>query len=276
MIKALLGSIWLGVTLFMLAAPADSILSVSNSVGDPAATISGRVTNSKGKRLGGAQIEATSLGSHVTVAAKTNKDGSYRLADLPPGPYSVTARMPGFRTIVNPGFNVETQGNLALNFCMDCGSVPDSSGGGGAGGGSSNQTGTATKSAGDSPLALAASSSLAANFNESAASKSGHSLATAPGGMRSSLNEDLQLQHGANGGTQPAPVSVKASVYSGLGSNLLVNSFNISPSLNVDGRFLNFSAAERARGAGRVECFLEGGRFRISTRRRSCHRENHW
>ncbi len=221
MSKPVFGSCWLGVTFFLLAVHADPILLLSDTFRrEPSATISGRLTNSQGKFLGGALIDETNLGSHLVVWAKTNKVGSNRMTVLPQGPYRVTARMVGFRMIANPSFKMEAQDKIALNFCMDCSAVPNSSAGGAGGigagdtgGGSSNQTETSTRTTAHGPLALAGSSSLTPN---------------------SYLSEDLQLQQGANGDSQPAAVRVNSSISSEIGGYLLGDSINLFPSLKGD------------------------------------------
>jgi hypothetical protein len=221
MIRSVLGCIGLGITLFLVAAHADSILRVNDPVlGNPTATITGQVTNSRGKLLDGAIVEATSLESQLIVGAKTNKDGSYRMALLPPGTYRVAARMAGFRTVSNPSFKVGAQDKIALNFCMDCGAVPNSSSGGGGGtgagatgGGSSMRTGTTTQSIVNNPLTLGGSASLVPNSN---------------------INEALQLQLGVNGSTQLVPGSLNSSMSYGISGNLHADSYDHVSSLKGD------------------------------------------
>jgi len=62
-------------------------------------SIVGWIADSSGSRLPGVTVEAASpqlQGIRVTV---TGSDGGYRLAALPPGPYAVRAKLPGFTGI---------------------------------------------------------------------------------------------------------------------------------------------------------------------------------
>src|SRR3990172_1570161 len=89
----------------------------------PTATLTGRVTDSIGGALRGAQVDATNLETNTVFGTKTNKDGLYRIPNLPPGPYRVIVRSFGFRTIVKPGVKLHVQDIIALNFSMQIGSV---------------------------------------------------------------------------------------------------------------------------------------------------------
>ena len=89
----------------------------------PTATLTGRVTNSAGDTLTGAQVEATNVDTNQPFHGTTNREGLYRFLNLPPGNYRVIARMFGFRTIVKPGVRLHVQDVIALNFSMQIGSV---------------------------------------------------------------------------------------------------------------------------------------------------------
>lgn len=89
----------------------------------PTATLTGRVTNSVGEILAGAQLEATNIDTNTVFRGTTNQEGLYRILSLPPGNYRVIVRMFGFRTIVKPGVRLHVQDVIALNFSMQIGSV---------------------------------------------------------------------------------------------------------------------------------------------------------
>ena len=93
------------------------------ALASPTATLTGRVTDSLGGILTGAQIEATSIDTNTIFRGKTNKEGLYRIPNLPPGHYRVIVRMFGFRTIVKPGVELHVQDAISLNFSMQLGSV---------------------------------------------------------------------------------------------------------------------------------------------------------
>jgi hypothetical protein len=89
----------------------------------PTATVAGRVTDSLGGVLAGAQIEVTNVETNTSFRARTNQLGLYRVPNLPPGYYRVIVRMFGFRTMVKPGLKLHVQDVIGLNFSMQLGSA---------------------------------------------------------------------------------------------------------------------------------------------------------
>lgn len=59
----------------------------------------GAVTDSTGAAVANAEVEATNVGTNVTTRAKTNTSGEYRIDNLIPGSYRVSAKASGFKTI---------------------------------------------------------------------------------------------------------------------------------------------------------------------------------
>src|SRR5215469_10073311 len=60
--------------------------------------ISGTVQDRTGAAIQNATITATNLATNETRSVKSSNTGFYRLLDLPPGKYRVTATSPGFKT----------------------------------------------------------------------------------------------------------------------------------------------------------------------------------
>src|SRR5262245_15262445 len=89
----------------------------------PTATITGRVTDSLGGVLTGAQVEVTNVETNTIFRTKTSNLGLYRVPNLPPGYYRVIVRMFGFRTMVKPGLKLHVQDVIGLNFSMQLGSA---------------------------------------------------------------------------------------------------------------------------------------------------------
>jgi len=89
----------------------------------PTATVTGRVTDSLGGVLAGAQVEVTNVETNTIFRTKTSNVGLYRVPNLPPGYYRVIVRMFGFRTMVKPGLKLHVQDVIALNFSMQLGSA---------------------------------------------------------------------------------------------------------------------------------------------------------
>ncbi|MBM3777498.1 MAG: carboxypeptidase regulatory-like domain-containing protein [Acidimicrobiia bacterium] len=76
--------------------------------------ITGTVTDTTGALLPGVTVEAGSpaLIERIRVDV-TNREGSYRIVDVRPGPYSVTFTLPGFSTLRRDGID------LVSNFTAD-------------------------------------------------------------------------------------------------------------------------------------------------------------
>src|SRR6185503_796786 len=89
----------------------------------PTATVTGRVTDSLGGVLAGAQVEVTNVETNTISRTKTSNLGLYRVPNLPPGYYRVIVRMFGFRTMVKPGLKLHVQDVIGLNFSMRLGSA---------------------------------------------------------------------------------------------------------------------------------------------------------
>ena len=61
-------------------------------------TIRGVVKDSEGGVLPGVTVTATSPSMATPITAVSTTDGTYRLLNLPPGEYTITAELPGFRS----------------------------------------------------------------------------------------------------------------------------------------------------------------------------------
>jgi outer membrane receptor for ferrienterochelin and colicins len=82
-------------SLRMLSMTCAMLLWTASAVAAQNGAISGRVTDARtGRPLGGAQVRASSPGA--TFVGSTRDDGSYRLAGLPPGTYTVSVTRIGF------------------------------------------------------------------------------------------------------------------------------------------------------------------------------------
>ena len=61
------------------------------------ASLSGTVSDVTGALIPGAEITAKQTGTGVVSTALTNESGTYRFPSLQPGPYEVSASLPGFQ-----------------------------------------------------------------------------------------------------------------------------------------------------------------------------------
>lgn len=101
------------------------LLSVVSSpvLSSTSATITGRVTDSQGLVVPGAQVQATNILTNISYNGETNEDGLYHISNLPPGEYRVIVQKDGFASIAKPGVELHVQDIITLNFAMQIGSV---------------------------------------------------------------------------------------------------------------------------------------------------------
>jgi hypothetical protein len=87
--------------------------------------IKGVLTDAGGTPLPGASVVAASPVLMGTAAALTDANGAYRLINLPPGTYTVTASMPGFKTIKQTGVLVQVGQTYMVNLKTDVSAVSE-------------------------------------------------------------------------------------------------------------------------------------------------------
>ncbi len=82
----------------------------------------GQVVDSRNAPVVNAQVTVTQAEIGLVRAAQTDVTGSYRLAALPPGSYSVTVSKDGFRSEQRPAVELSSDAALPLNFTLQAGS----------------------------------------------------------------------------------------------------------------------------------------------------------
>src|SRR6185437_9552261 len=90
------------------------------------ATIFGRVTDSSGAVITGAEVEIRNVDTGISVTSSTNADGLYTVPSLHPGHYVISVRKPGFRSVSATGLELNVQDNVARNFSLQVGSAAES------------------------------------------------------------------------------------------------------------------------------------------------------
>lgn len=88
-------------------------------VGRQTGVIKGVLTDAAGAPLPGANVVAESPVLMGNVAAVTDPNGAYRLINLPPGTYTITASMPGFKTVKQTGVLVQVGQTYLVNMKTD-------------------------------------------------------------------------------------------------------------------------------------------------------------
>jgi len=85
----------------------------------PKGQITGRVVDGQGAPLPGVNVEATSPRLVGNAATQTDTTGTFRLMALPSGTYEIVFTLPGFKTLIRQGINLELSQNLTLNVTLD-------------------------------------------------------------------------------------------------------------------------------------------------------------
>src|SRR5262245_47963007 len=86
------------------------------------ATLSGTVSDSSGALIPGVEITAKNIDTGVLTTSVTNESGTYRFGSLQPGPYEVSAQLPGFQ---GQAFRLilGTSQQIRQNFMLQVGAV---------------------------------------------------------------------------------------------------------------------------------------------------------
>jgi hypothetical protein len=96
------------------------------AVASAQATVSGTVRDSSGAVLPGVTVEAASpvLIEKVRTAA-SDGSGQYRIADLPPGEYTLTFTLSGFNTVKRQGVSVSGTGVIPISIELAVGTLTE-------------------------------------------------------------------------------------------------------------------------------------------------------
>jgi hypothetical protein len=87
--------------------------------------VRGHVRDEQGAALPGVPVVATSPSVGGTREAVSDSEGFYRLTNLPPGEYTLTAQLTGFAKFVRPAVVVRAGLNLAIDITLKVGSLEE-------------------------------------------------------------------------------------------------------------------------------------------------------
>src|SRR5215467_10409416 len=93
--------------------------------GQATAQISGTVRDQSGAVLPGVEITAIQTETGVARNTVTNETGSYALPNLPIGPYKIEAALPGFRSFVQSGIELQVNSSPVINPVLQVGQVTE-------------------------------------------------------------------------------------------------------------------------------------------------------
>ena len=88
-------------------------------------TISGIVLDPTGSSISGAEILVVNDATGISYPGKTNAEGIYAIADLPPGPYRMQVAKNGFKTLIKPDILLHVEDALAINFTLSLGAASE-------------------------------------------------------------------------------------------------------------------------------------------------------
>ena len=105
------------IVIFLLtsAAPAQS----------PNGTISGMVLDPSGRIIAEATVLIVNDLTGIEYQDKTNREGIYSIADLPPGPYRIQLSKIGFKTIIKPDVVLSVEDAMSINFTLPVGAASE-------------------------------------------------------------------------------------------------------------------------------------------------------
>jgi hypothetical protein len=87
--------------------------------------ITGRVTDAQGSAVPGATVTAENTRTALQRVTTSGGTGEYTLTQLPPGVYSVTAELQGFRRIVTTDIEVNVGTRRTLNLQLEIGNIAE-------------------------------------------------------------------------------------------------------------------------------------------------------
>jgi hypothetical protein len=87
--------------------------------------IAGKVTDSSGAVIVGANVTATNVGTNAKATMVTNLQGEFQLVQLIPGPYQVEFEAKGFKKFLQQGIVVHVGDRLTLDVSLTVGEIAE-------------------------------------------------------------------------------------------------------------------------------------------------------
>ncbi len=106
--------------LFLLSGAADGTAQMTEG------SIRGHIRDVQGSALAGVRVSATSNAGLSDVVAESDAEGAYRLVDLAPGSYTLSAALRGFTRSVREHIAVHAGLTLTIHFELAIGAVEES------------------------------------------------------------------------------------------------------------------------------------------------------
>src|SRR5712692_3608104 len=87
------------------------------------ATVTGTVKGPDGASFRGAFVQAQNSSTKILISVLTDKDGRYRIENLPAGQYQLQVKAVGYRTDPRPGVSLAADQNASYEFALEKGAV---------------------------------------------------------------------------------------------------------------------------------------------------------
>ena len=97
---------------------ATSFISVAS-----AATITGTVKSPEGTPFKGAFVEAQNTSNKISVSVLSDKDGRYRIENLPAATYELRIRAIGYKADPHSGVSLTDKQNASIDWALQQGTV---------------------------------------------------------------------------------------------------------------------------------------------------------
>jgi len=88
-----------------------------------AASVNGSVKSPDGTAFRGAFVQAQNPNTHVLVSVLTDKDGRYRIENLPAGKYQIQVKAAGYRAEARADVSLTAEQNASFDFALQPGMV---------------------------------------------------------------------------------------------------------------------------------------------------------
>src|ERR1700730_5705006 len=88
-----------------------------------AATVTGSVKGPDSAPFEGAFVQAINAKTHISLSVLSDKQGRYRVENLPAGEYQMRVRAVGFKSEPHNGVNLTADQNISFEFALQKGMV---------------------------------------------------------------------------------------------------------------------------------------------------------
>ncbi len=89
------------------------------------AQVTGRISDSSGAVVSGAQVTVTNQATGLSRDSVTNGEGYFTIPLLPPGDYRLTVKKDGFKPVVRPDVALNVEQVARLDFTLEAGAVSE-------------------------------------------------------------------------------------------------------------------------------------------------------